>query len=411
MLLIGISSMILAMGVTWAVTPGVVRLAEYLGAVDLPAKRKAHLAPTPRIGGLAVFAGFVAGLAFAAYASGALMTIPRPGVYWRGLAIAATAMMLVGLADDLWGLSFHWKFAAQIVAALYVWNCGFRIVEVTHPLGGLFDLGVLGLPLTILWIVSITNAVNLIDGLDGLASGIALITTLAVGVIAFAGDQVGMTAVSVTLAGSLIGFLRYNFNPARIFLGDSGSMFLGFVLAVSSVRGSQKGPTFIAVLVPLLVLGLPLLDTTLTVARRIYRLRTGGKRAGGSVMRYVLVNFRHVFMADRGHIHHRLLDLGLSHRNTVLCLYGVGSLFALAAFAVVLLKSLWIASLLVAVLGSLLATFIFLLYVRIRRVDRGAEQAETGPASGQAAGVQDAGDAVVSEEPWAPSGVRRARSR
>lgn len=408
MLLIGISSMIVAMGVTWAVTPGVVRLAEHLGAMDHPALRKAHAAPTPRIGGLAVFAGFVAGLSFAAYASGNLFTIPQPGVYWRGLAIAATALMLVGLADDLWGLSFHWKFAAQIVAAFYVWECGFRIAEVTHPLGGILDLGMLSLPLTILWIVGITNAVNLIDGLDGLASGIALITTLAVGVIAFAGGQVGMTAVSVTLAGSLIGFLRYNFNPARIFLGDSGSMFLGFVLAVSSVRGSQKGPTVVAVLVPLLVLGLPLLDTTLTVARRIHHLRSGGKRSGGSVMRYVLYNFRYVFTADRGHIHHRLLDLGLSHRNTVLCLYGVGSVFALAAFAVVLLKSIWIASLLVGVLGTLLAAFIFLLYVRIRRVDGGAGNLAADPA----AAAPGAELAVASDESWkTPTGARQVSSR
>jgi UDP-GlcNAc:undecaprenyl-phosphate GlcNAc-1-phosphate transferase len=397
MLLIGISTMIVAMAVTWVVTPGVVKLAEYLGAVDQPALRKSHSAPTPRIGGLAVFAGFVAGLAFAAFVSGDLLTIPRPGVYWRGLA------------DDLRGLSFRWKFAAQIVAALYVWNCGFRIEEVTHPLGGILDLGVFSLPLTLLWVVGITNAVNLIDGLDGLACGIALITTLAVGVISFAGGQVGTTAASIALAGALIGFLRYNFNPARIFLGDSGSMFLGFVLAVSSVRGSQKGPTVVAVVVPLLVLGLPLLDTTMTVARRIYRLQSGGKQAGGSVMRYVLTNFHQVFTADRGHIHHRLVDLGLSHRNTVLCLYGVGGLFALAAFAVVLLKSIWIASLLVGVLGSLLATFIFLLYVRIRRVDSGRTDVEAGQAPD---GSDEAEAATKPAGPWsASSGVRQFRSR
>ena len=373
--------MIIAMGVTWAVTPGVVKLADYLGAVDLPGTRKAHETPTPRIGGLAVFLGFVSGLTFAAYATGNLWHIPQPGVYWRGLALAATALLVVGLIDDLWGLSFRWKFAAQILAAAYVWQCGFRIELVTHPLGGGLELGTLSFPLTVLWIVAITNAVNLIDGLDGLASGIALITTLAVGVIAFAGGQLGMTAVSVTLAGALVGFLRYNFNPAHIFLGDSGSLFLGFVLAVSSVRGSQKAPTVVAIVVPLLVLGLPLLDTTFAVLPRIYRLGNLGLHSDENAIRYVLANFNQVFMPDRGHIHHRLIDMGLSHRGAVLSLYGVGGLFALAAFALVLLKSAWIAALLVGVLAALLVTFTVLLYVRIRgvarRVDPGQDRRST----------------------------------
>ncbi len=359
--------MIVAMGVTWATTPLVVRMAPLLGAVDQPGARSAHITPTPRIGGLAVFLGFVAGMTFGAWATGNLTHIPQPGVYWRGLAIAATAMLIVGLIDDLRGLSFSWKFLAQILAAIYVWRCGFGIDVVTHPLGGALELGVLSLPITVLWIVGITNAVNLIDGLDGLASGIALITTLAMAVIAFAGGQLGMTAASVALAGALIGFLRYNFNPAQIFLGDSGSMFLGFVLAVTSVRGSQKGPTVVAIVVPLLVLGLPLLDTSFAVARRIYRLGNRSRHAEHGVMRYVLSNFHEVFLPDRGHIHHRLLDLGLSHRGAVVSLYAVGGLFATAAFALVLWKNVWIASLLVGVLGALLATFIILLYLRIRR--------------------------------------------
>jgi UDP-GlcNAc:undecaprenyl-phosphate GlcNAc-1-phosphate transferase len=289
--------------------------------------------------------------------------------------------------DDLRGLSFLWKFAAQIAAAVYVWECGFRIEVVTHPLGGTLELGAFSLPLTVLWIVGITNAVNLIDGLDGLASGIALITTLAMGVIAFAGGKLGMTAASVALAGSLIGFLRYNFNPARIFLGDSGSLFLGFVLAVTSVRGSQKGPTVVAIVVPLLVLGLPLLDTTLAVARRVYRLGNRGRRSELGVTRYMVTNIHHVFLPDRGHIHHQLLDMGLSHRGAVLALYGVGSLFALAAFALVILKSVWIASLLVGLLASLLAAFIIVIYVRIRKTGveiPGQERRPAGASAGPA---------------------------
>jgi UDP-GlcNAc:undecaprenyl-phosphate GlcNAc-1-phosphate transferase len=373
MIYVGIASFLVAVGATWIATPGVIRLAAWLGAVDLPGGRKRHASPVPRIGGLAVFLGFFAGMAFAAFATGNLLTIPQTGVYWRGLAFAATALLLVGLFDDLYGLRYYWKFAAQIIAAVYIWSCGFRIETISHPMGGNLDLELLSFPLTILWIVGITNAVNLIDGLDGLAAGIALITTLAVAVIAFARGQLGVTAAAVALAGSLLGFLRFNFNPARIFLGDSGSMFLGFVLAVTSVRGSQKGPTAVAILVPLLVLGLPLLDTGLTVLRRLYRLRNHGKRSENSLL-YVLSNINQVFLPDRGHIHYRLIDLGASHRGAVLILYIVGALFAAAAFALVLLKSLFIASLLIGVLLVLMASFLLLLYLRIRKAEQSASE-------------------------------------
>jgi len=378
MIYVGIASLLVAMGVTWVVTPGVIRLASYLGAVDRPGGRKKHASPVPRIGGLAVFFGFLAGMAFAAFATGNLLTIPQTGVYWRGLAIAATGLLVVGLLDDLYGLRYYWKFAAQILAAVYIWNCGFRIETISHPLGGNLDLELLSFPLTLLWIVGITNAVNLIDGLDGLAAGTALITTVAVAVIAFAQGQLGVTATAVVLAGSLVGFLRFNFNPARIFLGDSGSMFLGFVLAVTSVRGSQKGPTVVAILVPLLVLGLPLLDTGLAVVRRLLRLRTRGLKSDNA-LRYMLNNLNQVFLPDRGHIHHRLMDLGLSHRGAVLTLYVVGGLFACAAFALVLFNSIFIASLLVGVLVLLMASFFLLMYLRIRRPGRiEANSKETG---------------------------------
>ena len=225
------------------------------------------------------------------------------------------------------------------------------------------------MPITVLWIVAITNAVNLIDGLDGLATGVALITTMTIGIIGFERGLLGVTAASVTLAGALAGFLRFNFNPARIFLGDSGSLFLGFVLAVISVRGSQKGTTAVAILVPLLVLGLPLMDTGLAVFRRTLTLGTRGMRTT-SLPRYFLKNYSHVFLPDRGHIHHRLLDLGLSHRNAVLVLYGVGVLFALGAFSVVAINSGWVAILLVVALATAMAGFLGLLYVYARRARR-----------------------------------------
>jgi UDP-GlcNAc:undecaprenyl-phosphate GlcNAc-1-phosphate transferase len=278
-------------------------------------------------------------------------------------------MLLVGLADDLLGLSYRWKLAAQVVGASWIWYCGFRIEIVSNPLGGWLEIEMLSFPLTVLWIVGITNAVNLIDGLDGLATGIALITTIAVAVIAFVRAELGLTAASVALAGSLLGFLRFNFNPARIFLGDSGSMFLGFVLAVMSMRGSQKGPTIVAIFVPMLVLGLPLLDTGLAVVRRLWRLHHRGARSDSATYRYVLSNLGEVFLPDREHIHHRLLQVGLSHRRAVLVLYGVGVLFAAAGFALVVINSLWLATLLVGVLAvSLIACFL-LRYLRIWRLE------------------------------------------
>lgn len=379
MLFVGLASLIVAMAVTWLVTPGVIRAGHALGAIDRPGARKVHARPVPRIGGLAVFAGFVAGLLFAAYVTGNLDSA-QVSVYWRGLSLAAAGMLLVGLVDDVWGLSFRWKLAAQVGAAVFAWFCGFRIEVITHPLGGGLELGWLSLPLTALWIVGITNAVNLIDGLDGLATGIALITTTTVAVIAFYRTELGVTATSVALAGSLMGFLCFNVNPARIFLGDSGSLFLGFVLAVTSVRGSQKGPTAVAILVPLLVLGLPLLDTAIAVFRRLHRLGSHGAQTDGA-LRYVLRNLDHVFLPDRGHIHHRLLALGLSHRRAVMVLYVVGSLFALCAFLLVTLQSIWVALLLLGVLIVLVAAFLAPLYLGSWKLDAAEMRQRVAPSA------------------------------
>jgi len=385
---VGIASLIIAAGVTWLSTPLVIRLAHRLGAVDAPGTRKVHHTPIPRIGGLAVFIGFSSGLAFAAYATGNLFPVPQVSVYWWGLALAATFVLLVGLIDDARGLCFRWKFAAQIAAATFVWLCGFRIDTLTNPLlGGSLDVGVWSLPLTVLWVVGITNAVNLIDGLDGLATGITLITTLTVGVIAFMRGEFGTAAASITLAGALAGFLRFNFNPARIFLGDSGSMFLGFVLAVTAARGSQKGPTVVALFVPLLVLGLPLMDTGLAILRRLYWLAARGVGAP-STAGYMMRNFTQIFLPDRSHIHHRLLELGLSQRRAVIVLYVVASVFAGCAFLLVMMNSALVALLLVAVLAGTLASFVAALYLRVWKIRR--KTAETSGSENVAASQDEA---------------------
>jgi UDP-GlcNAc:undecaprenyl-phosphate GlcNAc-1-phosphate transferase len=378
--------MIVAMGVTSVLTPSVIRLAHRLGAMDLPGGRKTHGGPIPRIGGVSLFFGFVAGLGTAALLSGFLLEPMHVHVYWPGLVLAATAIFLIGLADDIWHLPYYWKLLVQSICAVYVWYCGFRVEAITQPIGGgsaeLVEW--LSLPITILWIVGITNAVNLIDGLDGLAAGSALITTLATAVIAAKMGNFGVVAACVALAGSLIGFLRYNFNPAQIFLGDSGSMFLGFVLAVAATRGSQKAPTAVVVLVPLLVLALPLIDTGLAVVRRLYRLTYYGRRSDRTT-RYVLRNLNRVFLPDRDHIHHRLVDSGLSHRGAVLVLYGVGLASALVAFVLTFVNSPEIGFLLLGLLLGTMAALLAVLYFRVRRIDRVADDAadpDSDPPSG-----------------------------
>ncbi|MDH3784077.1 MAG: undecaprenyl/decaprenyl-phosphate alpha-N-acetylglucosaminyl 1-phosphate transferase [Acidobacteriota bacterium] len=366
MALVGIVTAISAMVITWLVTPVVIRFADWIGAVDVPGARKIHSTPIPRIGGVAVFAGFVGAVVVAAAVTDSWPTSQVAAIDWRGLAVAAFGLLLVGLLDDLRGLSFQWKFAAQILAASYVWTCGFSVESLALPGVGNVELGAMSYFVTVFWVVAVTNAVNLIDGLDGLAAGSALITCVAMAMIAFGQGKLGVTAASVALAGALLGFLRYNFNPARIFLGDSGSLFLGFVLAVISVRGSQKASAAVAVLVPLLVLGLPLLDTGLAVSRRLYRLSLRGIHEPGSTMRYVVRNVHHVFLPDRGHIHHVLVDSGLSHRWAVLALYGLGAGFAGIALAMVSVRAIWFAVGLSGLLFVSLSAMIYVLYRRGR---------------------------------------------
>jgi UDP-GlcNAc:undecaprenyl-phosphate GlcNAc-1-phosphate transferase len=378
MWLIGVLTAVIAGVTTWLVTPAVVRIAHRVGAVDQPGPRKIHAAPIPRVGGLAVFSGFAVGLAFAAIATGYVTIAPhvRAG-YWSVLAVAAAGMLILGLVDDLRSVSFQWKFTFQIVAAFVVWYSGFRIEELGIPFvtNGI-ELGWLSLPLTILWIVGITNAFNLIDGLDGLAAGTALITTTVVAVIAIHGGRVAVSAVSVALVGSLAGFLRYNFNPAQIFLGDSGSMFLGFSLAVISIHGNQKNVAAVAVLVPLLMMGYPILDTGIAIARRLNSIRTDSAGRGG--VKYMARNAHRVFLPDRGHLHHRLLEIGMSHRGAVLSLYACAIALAASALVLVVMNSVIVAILLATSLTILTVAFLALIIVRARIVRRERDEDVAG---------------------------------
>jgi UDP-GlcNAc:undecaprenyl-phosphate GlcNAc-1-phosphate transferase len=389
MVLMGVETLLVSAIMTWVSTPLAIRFARWLGAIDRPGPRKIHTSPIPRLGGVPIFFGFLAGLTFAAYTTGYTQLVPVRLTYWTALAGAAFCMLILGVADDFLGLSFKSKFAVQLAAALTVWLWGFRIETITFPLGGApLHMGWLSLPVTLLWIVGITNAINLIDGLDGLAAGCALITTTAVAVIALHGGRVAVTALSVALVGSLIGFLRFNFNPARIFLGDSGSMFLGFVLAVISIHGSQKGPTAVAVFAPLLILGFPILDTSLAIVRRLYRLGAEEARNDRRVT-HVLRNIHHVFLPDRGHLHHRLLDLGLTQRAAVLSLYVIMISLALVALVNVVLNSVLVAGLLLAVLAMSVSGFVATLRWQKRRKTATAGVPGTDPGSARFAGTSN----------------------
>ena len=272
--------------------------------------RHIHTIRTPRLGGVAIFATLwgVVLLAWVAARFGIHGFIfPQPMFKILG---PATIIFIVGLIDDFCGLGAYVKFVAQTGAAILLFSNGFGISQVSllrsHPhLGWL-----VGLPLTILWVLWITNAFNLIDGLDGLAAGSALFSTLVTGVVAIILHNEGILLLTVALAGAIAGFLRYNFNPASIFLGDCGSLLIGFLLSAIALAGSQKAPTVIAVAIPIVSLGLPILDVTVAVLRRF-------------------LSCRRLFEADREHIHHKLLSCGVSHRQAVLVLYGVSACFGL----------------------------------------------------------------------------------
>lgn len=279
--------------------------------------RKIHVRPVPRLGGVAIVGGFFAplcallltdsGVGTAFYMQDKLAL----GMFGGGVAIA-----LLGLYDDLRGAGARLKFTVQFGVAAALYGLGFRAEIIANPFGDPVALGWLSIPFTLLWIVGVVNAMNLIDGLDGLAGGVAFFAVLPNFILAFARGDVVLCLVMAALGGAVLGFLIFNFNPASIFMGDTGSMFLGFVLAAVSLKTYSKSGTAVAMLVPIIALGLPIMDTLLAVVRR-------------TALR------RPLFSADKEHIHHRLMSrLLLSHRRTVLALYGLCCLFALTALGV-----------------------------------------------------------------------------
>ena len=372
-----------ALAVTLLVTPLVIRLSSSrLLALDRPDTRKFHLGAVPRLGGTAVLAGFVAGIALPLWVSGysgSLFGAVR--YHWIGWIGAIAVLFVCGVVDDVMGLGAATKLLAQVAAGILVYAAGFRIDFIRLPGEGAISLGWLGLPITLLWVVAVTNAINLIDGLDGLAAGMGLMITGTIVAIAYYQGVFPVMVISLALAGSLLGFLPYNFSPARIFLGDSGSQFLGLTLAVVSIRGLQKSATAVAILAPILVLGLPILDTILVVLRRTWRIHGEPSAAAGFSDR--LRRSRAVFEADREHIHHNLLDLGLSHRKAVLVLYCAAAVFCTGAFALVAVRNPSLAIILCGTV-SLATALVKLLAVRRRGETRRTKEMQTRAAEASA---------------------------
>lgn len=308
--------------VAFFLTPVAGRLAVLVGAVDQPGERKVHSSAIPRLGGLAVVAAAASVLGFSAWLTPGEWTVPRELVF--GLALGILPVLAISLVDDVRSVRARDKFLMHGIGAAIAISLGVSLSPTIHLFDTPIHIGWLAIPMSFLWIVGVTNAFNIIDGLDGLAAGLALISALCMAAIFMLVDHWDMAGVCLVLAGAIAGFLPYNIHPAKIFLGDTGATAIGFSLALFALKGGSTLSTGFAAALPLLVLGLPIADTLVAMARRALRrieYKTGG-----------------VFTADRNHIHHRLLDLGIDHRKAVLILYVVGLILATTALLSVFLR-------------------------------------------------------------------------
>lgn len=293
--------------VAYVMTPPVKRFAEKVGAIDVPRdNRRVHDHPIPRMGGLAIFIGFVLSLIFFVPMSTKVL----------GLLVGSVIIAVMGGVDDIVSLNPWVKLAGQIVAALVAIRCGLVFDVISNP--NIFaeetyiEIGWLSIPLTMLWIVGCTNAVNLIDGLDGLAVGVSAISSMTMLIVSLFVSEPVVSIILAALTGACLGFMPYNLNPAKIFMGDVGSQLLGFVLSTASIMGLFKLHAIITFFVPLLALALPLADTIFAFFRRI-------------------LHGQSPFKADKGHFHHRLLAMGLNQKQVVAVLYGISAVLGLLA--------------------------------------------------------------------------------
>ena len=318
-------SLIVAFIAAIVLTPLVKRLAFRIGAVDAPNYRKVHARIMPRLGGLAIYLAFMIGIIF-------LKVVTNfQSDYLYAILAAATIIVITGVIDDMREISAKAKMLGQLVAAcIVVFVGGIQIDVINLPFGaGALVFGWVGIPLTIIWIVGITNAINLIDGLDGLAAGVSTIALITLAVMAMIMGNGIVIAMAAILAAGTIGFLFFNFHPAKIFMGDTGALFLGFMISVLALLGF-KNVAVISFVIPVIMLGVPISDTFFAIVRR---LRMKKKWSD----------------PDKSHLHHRLLDIGFSHRQTVLIIYAMASVFGIVSI-LFSMSTVWGAILIITVL-------------------------------------------------------------
>jgi len=301
-----------AMFISLIMTPLVRKLAFKVGAIDIPKDdRRVHKEPMPLIGGLAIYIGVVLTCLIFLPINKTLISILAGG----------TIIIISGIIDDIKAISPKLKVVFQLLAGVCLILGDVKVDFITNPFtvnNAVIYLNWLSIPITLFWVVGITNTLNLIDGLDGLAAGVAMVSSLSLALVAEKFGYSTVIIISTVVAGSCLGFLPFNFNPAKIFMGDTGSLFLGFMLAAISIEGVMKSVATIAIIVPILILGVPIFDTTFAIFRR-------------------LISGQSITTGDKGHLHHRLLGLGYSQKKTVLILYGISCLFGL--FAVIVAKA------------------------------------------------------------------------
>ncbi len=314
-----LSSFLISFSYLIFITPLLIYAGKKFGLVAEANRRNIHKGSIPRIGGIGIATGTLFPLLCLYIYNNAISQVFFSDIANSIVIIGCgLAISLLGFIDDIRGVRARYKFVFQILMAIVAWYFGFGIGAIITP-WGVLEFGLLSLPITVLWIVGVINAFNLIDGLDGLSSGIAFFVSITLLILSIYNGKPFVALISAAMAGAVVGFLFYNFNPAKIFMGDSGSMFLGFILGVLSLKGASKGSAIVSLLIPIMAMGLPILDTSLAFVRRFMRNQP-------------------IFLADRQHIHHILLSKGLNQRKVVFILYGISLLFTLLALGSIFVK-------------------------------------------------------------------------
>ena len=365
------AAMLCAFAVSFLMCPLVKSFAYKIGAIDVPKdNRRMHKKPVPRLGGLAIFLGFIV----------SILLFVRVDHEMKGILLGASIIVVLGVVDDMSPLRALFKFCVQILAALVAVFHGVVIEILSNPNvfadSPYWELNWLSIPITVLWIVGITNAVNLIDGLDGLACGVSTISAVSMLVIALLVSEGNVALVMASLVGACLGFMPYNKNPAKMFMGDTGSTFLGYILATISIQGLFKYYAIVSFAVPFLILGLPMFDTLFAIIRR-------------------LAHGQNPMAPDRGHIHHRLIDMGLNQKQAVAALYVISSILGLSA---VVLTSSGAVKAMLLLMALAVAAFLASRVIFHRDIDK-AMQAERETMQEQKAG-EDSSSAT--EETAAP---------